>query len=203
VSLDAARVRLPERLEAAGAIVLLIALFLLDWYGSDITGALPGSHISGATVSSTGWQSFASSRWIWLAAIVLALGSTYAAAAAQRLEGPVRLGACVLGMGALSTVLIIYRIVHHPGPGASLHGVRISYDVKLGIWPGLIAALAITLGGYLQMRAEGGLPWLSLPQRKRPPAAEPPSDQPEQAFSGLTVPQAEPGSGSSPPDRAN
>ncbi len=202
MSLDGARVRLPERIEAAGAVLLLLALFLLDWYGSDITGTLPGSHISGGTFSATGWESFTGSRWIWLATIVLALGSTYAAAADQRLEGPVRLGACVFGLGVLSSLLILYRIVHHPGPGASGHGVRIAYDVKLGIWPGLIAALAITVGGYLQLRSEGGLPWLSLPERKRTPVAEPPSDQPEQAFSGLTVEQPEPGAGSPPPDRA-
>jgi hypothetical protein len=202
VSLDAARVRLPERIEAAGAVVLLLALFLLDWYGSDITGTLPGSHINGGTVSATGWESFTSSRWIWLATIVLALGSAYAAAAAQRLDGPVRLGACVLGLGALSGVLIVYRIVHHPGPGASGHGVSIAYDVKFGIWPGLIGALAMTVGGYLQLRAEGGLPWPSLAERKRPAAAEPPSDRPEQGFSGLTVSQPEPAAGSSTPDRA-
>jgi hypothetical protein len=202
MNLDAARVRLPERIEVAGAVVLLLALFLLDWYGSDITDTLPGSHISGGTVSGTGWESFTSSRWIWLATIVLALGSTYAAAAAQRLEGPVRLGACVLALGALSSVLILYRIVHHPGPGVSVHGLRIAYDVKFGIWPGLIGALAMTVGGYLQLQTEGGLPWLSPPERERPPVAEPPSDQPEQSFSGLTVSQPEPGAASPPPDRA-
>lgn len=202
MSFDLARVRPPERIEAGGAVLLLLALFLLDWYGSDITGTLPGSHISGGTFSSTGWESFTGSRWVWLAAIVLALGSAYAAAADQRLEGPVRLGACVFSLGVLSSVLILYRIVHHPGPGASGHGVSITYDVKLGIWPGLVAALAITAGGYLQLRSEGGLPWLALPERKRPPVAEPPGDRPEQAFSGLTVAQPEPGGGTPPADRA-
>lgn len=197
MSLD--RVRLPERIEAAGAVVLLLALFLLDWYGTNITDTLPGSHISGGTLSSTGWESFTSSRWIWLATIVLALGSTYAASAAQRSEGPVRLGACVLGMGAVSSILILYRVIHHPGPGVSGHGVRITYDVKLGIWPGLIAALAITVGGYLQLRGELGS---SSPMRDRGHAESPDEQEPEQAFSGLTVEAGKPAAGSSPPSRA-
>jgi hypothetical protein len=197
VSLD--RVRLPERIEAAGAVVLLVALFLLDWYGTNITDTLPGSHISGGTLSSSGWESFTSSRWIWLATIVLALGSTYAASAAQRSEGPVRLGACVLGMGAVSSILILYRVIHHPGPGVSGHGVRITYDVKFGIWPGLIAALAITVGGYLQLRGELGS---SSPLRDGGAAESPGEQEPEQAFSGLTVGGGKPAAGSSPPDRA-
>ncbi len=201
--LDAGRARLPERLEAGGAVALLIFLFLLDWYGGSITGLFPGSHISGGTISATGWEAFTSSRWIWLATIVFALGGALAGAVAYRLEGPVQIGAVVLGLGALSSVLIVYRIIYHPGANASGHGIHIAYGVKFGIWLGLLAALAITLGAYMQLRAEGGAPLLPLPERKhRPPAAAPTSDQPEQAFSGLTVQQAEPSPGSPPPDRA-
>ncbi len=201
--LDADRVRLPERLEAGGAVALFVFLFFLHWYGGSITGLLSGSHVSGGTISATGWEAFTSSRWIWLATIVFALGGALAGTVAYRLEGPVKIGAVVLGLGALSSVLIIYRIIYHPGANASGHGIQITYGVKFGIWLGLLAALAITLGGYMQLRAEGGVPLLSLPERKRRPAApDPPSDQPEQAFSGLTVQQAEPDSPSRPPDRA-
>jgi hypothetical protein len=197
--LDADRARLPERLEAGGAIALFVFLFFLHWYGGSITGLLSDSHISGGTIEATGWEAFTSSRWIWLGTIVFAL----AGAVAYRLEGPVQIGAVVLGLGALSSVLIVYRIVYHPGANASGHGIHIAYGIKFGIWLGLLAALAITLGGYMQMRAEDGAPLLSLPERKRRAAAatEPPSDEPEQAFSGLTVQQAEPSSGSPPPDR--
>jgi len=200
--LDADRIRLPERIVAGGALALFVFLFFLHWYGGSITGLVPGSHISGATISATGWEAFTISRWIWLVTILLALGSVLAAMLAYRLEG-VQIGAVVLGAGALSSVLIIYRIIYHPGASVAGHGIHIAYGVKFGIWLGLLAALAITLGGYMQLRAEGGAPLLPLPERKgRPAASEPPSDQPEQAFSGLTVQQAEPHSSSSPPDRA-
>jgi hypothetical protein len=202
--LDAGRARLPERLEAGGAIALLIFLFFLHWYGGSITGLLSGSHISGGTVDATGWEAFTSSRWIWLGTIVFALGGALAAAVGYRLEGPVQIGAVVLGLGALSSVLIVYRIVHHPGANASGHGIHIAYGIKFGIWLGLLAALAITLGGYTQLRAEAGSQPLPLPERKRrtPAAPQPSSEEPEQAFSGLTVEPAEPDPGSRPPDRA-
>jgi hypothetical protein len=200
---DADRARLPERLEAGGAVALLVFLFFVHWYGGSISGLFPGSHISGGTVEATGWEAFTSSRWIWLGTIVFALCGALAGAVAYRLEGRVQIGAVVLGLGALSSVLIVYRILYHPGANASGHGIHITYGIKFGIWLGLLAALAITLGGYMQLRAENGAPLLPLPERKpRPAAPEPPSDQPEQAFSGLIVEQAEPGSGSSPPDRA-
>jgi len=201
--LDADRARLPERLEAGGAIALFVFLFFLHWYGGSITGLLSDSHISGGTIEATGWEAFTSSRWIWLGTIVFALGGALARAVAYRLEGPVQIGAVVFGLGALSSVLIVYRIVYHPGANASGHGIHIAYGVKFGIWLGLLAALAITLGGYMQMRAEGGAPLLSLPGRKLRQAAapEPPSDQPEQAFSGLIVQHPEPGAASPPPDR--
>jgi len=201
--LDADRARLPERLEAGGAIALFVFLFFLHWYGGSISGLLSGSHVSGGTIDATGWEAFTSSRWIWLATIVFALGGALAGAVAYRLEGRVQIGAVVLGLGALSSVLIIYRIIYHPGASASGHGIQIAYGIKFGIWLGLLAALAITLGGYMQLRAEGGAPLLSLPERKRRPATpDPPSDQPEQAFSGLTVQHSEPDSPSRPPDRA-
>ena len=204
MTLGLARVRLPERVAAAGAIALFVFLFFLDWYGGSITGLFPGSRISGGTISATGWEAFTSSRWVWLVTIVLALGSALAAAAAYRPEGPVRIGAVVFGMGTLSSVLILYRIIHHPGANASGHGLYISYGVKLGIWLGLVAAVAIALGGYLQLRAEARA---GSPDRRR--EDEPPGEQPlhpQQAFSGLTVARAKPGSGPPrppPADRAD
>lgn len=220
MSFDVKRIGLPERIVAGGALALLAFLFLLHWYGGSITGLGPTSHISGGTIDATGWEAFTSSRWIWLGTIVLALGSVLAAAAAYRLDGPVQIGPVVFGMGTLSTVLIVYRIIHHPGASASGHGLQLSYGIKFGIWLGLLAAIAIALGGYLQVLAEAKargrvvrFPWqkvkLGLPRRKLRPAkapaeqasAEQASPPGEQAFSGLTVSQPKPGSGSPPPDR--
>lgn len=81
------------------------------------------------------------------------------------------------GLGALSSLLILYRIVHHPiAEAAKLHAAA---HLKLGIWLGLIAPLAIACGGYLQLD-EGA--------RARSGGVE----RGENAFGGVTVTAAEP-----------
>lgn len=170
------RLRYADRLVAVGALALLILLFFVDWYGGSVTGLLPGSHINGATVSSTGWEAFTASRWVWLLTGLVALASAFAIARGHRIDGPVQLSAIVAGLGTVSTALILYRIVHHPGPSVSGGGVRASYGIKLGIWLSLLAALAVTLGSYLRVQAE-----------EAPPLEAPAEAKPEQAFSGLAV----------------
>jgi hypothetical protein len=48
VSSAVARVGLPERIEAAGAVALLASVFLLDWYGNAIAGLPSGSRAADA-----------------------------------------------------------------------------------------------------------------------------------------------------------
>ena len=67
--------------------------------------------------------------------------------------------------------------------------------------PTTVLAFLIFYFGFQALTGDRGL--LSLAQRKRRPATpDPPRDQPEQAFSGLTVQRSEPDSPSRPPDRA-
>jgi hypothetical protein len=179
MSFDVGRLRGAASLVLAGAVALFIFLFFFDWFGGSISGLAPESHISGANISATGWEAFTSSRWIWLAAIVLALGSAFATAVDYRFDGPLRPAALVAGLGALSCGLIVYRIAHHPSATVDVGRLHASYGIKLGIWLGLLAALAITVGGYLQAQAE------AQPPEEQPPALK-------QAFSGLTVSSPEP-----------
>lgn len=183
-----------DRIVALGALALFVFLFFVDWYGSDITGLPRGSRIEGGTVSATGWETFTSSRWVWLATIAIALGSVLAATSGFKLDGPVQIGAVVFGTGLLSSVLILYRIVHHPGENASLHGLHITYGIKLGIWLGLLAALAIAAGGYLQLLAEG--------RTGAEEADGPAEEEPGSAFSGLTLPGQKRATGGPPPGNA-
>ncbi len=75
------------------------------------------------------------------------------------LNSTVQRGLLVAGLGALSSILIVYRILDHPSAGTSgtISGVHYSASVgiKIGIWLGLIAALGLTYGGYLGMQDEG------------------------------------------------
>jgi hypothetical protein len=174
MNLRLSRLRNADRLVGGGAIALFIFVFFFNWFGESVSGTLPASNLSGVGNSSSGWDTFTDSRWIWLLTIVVAIASVLAIAGGTRLHTSLQPGAVVLLLGALSSVLILYRIVHHPVASAGFGGFHASYGIKFGIWLGLIAALAIAGGGYLQLRAEH-------------PAATAADVPPENAFSGLTA----------------
>jgi hypothetical protein len=183
MSFDVGRLRATGWLTTAGAVALFVFVFFLPWFGGGVSGLSPDSHVRGVNVSATGWETYTSSRWIWLATIVLALGSALATAVGHRFDGPLRPVALAAGLGALSCALIVYRIAHHPSATVNVGRLHTFYGIEFGIWLGLLAAIAVTIGGCLQALAEA-----------RPPVERPPA--PKQPFSGLTVSSPEPPSSS-------
>jgi hypothetical protein len=156
MSFDIRRLGRAEQLIGGGAIALFILMFFFKWYGGSASSSVGGFSVSN---SLNGWHSFHNSRWIWLITIIVALGAVAVTSGQLKLHSPVQLSVVVAALGALSTILIVYRILHHPSGGVSgtIAGVHYSssYGIKIGIWLGLIAAAAITYGGYLAMQAEG------------------------------------------------
>jgi hypothetical protein len=153
---DLSRLRRSDQIVGGGAIALFIFLFFFKWFGASASSSVGGISIGG---SLNGWHSFTNSRWIWLITIIVALGAVALRAGQRELSLSVEPSAIIAGLGALSTLLILYRIIHHPSGGSSggvgLTHFSYSYGIKIGIWLGLIAAAAITYGGYLGMQAEG------------------------------------------------
>jgi hypothetical protein len=150
MNFDISRLRKSDQIIGGSAVLFFIFLFFFKWYGVSTNVGPAGGGIN-LNVSRSGWDVFTNSRWIWLLTIIIALGAVAVASGALKLKSPVQPGVLVAGLGALSTLLILYRIVHHPSGG----GVGYSYGIKIGIWLGLIAAAALTYGGYLGMQAEG------------------------------------------------
>jgi hypothetical protein len=193
---DISRLRRADQIIAGGAIAFIIFLFLFKWYGGSASSSFGGVSLSN---SLNGWDTFTNSRWIWLLTIIVALGAVVLVATQRKLELPIQPGVIVAGLGALSTALILYRIIHHPSGGVSgsIGGVHYSssYGIKIGIWLGLIAAAVITYGGYLTMQAEG----TSISDVR---------EQAGDAFKGLTASGggaaagAAPGAGHAPPPPA-
>ncbi|HEV7584416.1 MAG TPA: hypothetical protein VGO14_01425 [Solirubrobacteraceae bacterium] len=188
---DIGRLRRAEQLIGGGAVALFVFLFFFKWYGvSTNLTSISGVNIN---VSRTGWETFTNSRWIWLLTIIVALAAVALVAMRRTIELPVSPGAVVTGLGALSTLFILYRIVHHPTASASVGSFHASAGIKLGIWLGLLAAVAITYGGLLSMQHAA-------------PATEA-HESSGQAFTGLTVnpataepaPAGEPSTTAAPP----
>jgi hypothetical protein len=157
MSPKASRLRYGDRVTVVAAIALLIVLFLFKWYG--YTGgsqSATGVNIT-AGESINGWHAFTINRWIWLLTAAVALASVAISAGVLVLESerPVRRGPPVAVLGALSTLTILFRIVHHPVASPGIGILHPSAGIKLGIWLALLAAVAITYGGYLTMREEG------------------------------------------------
>jgi hypothetical protein len=154
MSFDISRLRRADQVIGGGAIAFIVFMFLFKWYGVSFSGSASFAGLS-LNHSANGWNTFTNSRWIWLLTIIVALGAVVLVAGQRELNSPVPVSVLVAGLGALSTILILYRIIHHPSAGVAVPGGSASAGIKIGIWLGLIAAAAITYGGYLGMQAEG------------------------------------------------
>jgi hypothetical protein len=156
MSIDMRGLRRSDRIMGIGAIAFFVFLFFFKWFGVSSSASVGGISYSD---SANGWHTFTNSRWIWIFTILVALAAVAVSAGALNFKSPVQPGVLVAGLGALSAILIIYRILDHPSAGTSgtIAGVHYSASVgiKIGIWLGLIAALGVTYGGYLAMRDEG------------------------------------------------
>jgi len=192
MNFDVSRLRRSDRIIGIGAIALFIFLFFFKWYGySSNVPSIAGVNIN-SSYSIDGWHAFQNSRWIWIITIIVALVAVAIASGVLELKSPVQPGVLVAGLGALSTLTILYRIIHHPTASASLGSFHASVGIKIGIWLGLIAAAATTYGGYLKMQEEGtsladvrdqasqavssATASVSSPSEGSPSAAPPPSD---------------------------
>jgi hypothetical protein len=156
MSFDIGGLRRSDRVIGISAIAFFVFLFFFKWFGVSSSASIGGASYSD---SANGWHTFTNSRWIWIITIVVALAAVAINAGALNFKSPVQPGVAVAALGALSAVLIFYRILDHPSAGTSgtIAGVHYSASVgiKIGIWLGLIAALGLTYGGYLAMQDEG------------------------------------------------
>ena len=156
-------------LSAAGAAVLILALFLV-WYHVD--------RASGATTTSTGWDTFPRLRWIILGGAALTLATAVVAQARWVLIARTALGVVL-------AALILRRIVDPPE-------IADPISAQVGVFCGLVAALAVALGGLVdtgRQVAVGGLGF------GRPLPQLPPGDPRTGARSGRERSDAPGGSG--------
>jgi hypothetical protein len=133
-----------ERIAAGSAIALFLIMFIFDWFGFGSIDTTLGS-IDIGVGGFNAWQSFDVIDIILLLAIIAAVGVAAMSAYGTSANLPVAGSAIVAGMGALGTVLILYRIIDPPG----------SADREIGVFLGLIASAAMTYGGWEAMQEEG------------------------------------------------
>jgi hypothetical protein len=152
--MDTGRLGRGEMIAAVSAVALLLIMFIFKWFGVEIDSGL--GDLGTASVSANAWQSFGVIDLILFITIVVAVGLAVMKANQQSVNLPVAASALVAGLGILSVLLILFRIISPPdfgSGGVSIDGL--SHTRKIGAFLGLIASAGIAYGGYLAMQEEG------------------------------------------------
>ena len=156
------RLRRGERFAAIGGVILLISMFT-SWYGLDVTVPAVGTvHVP--TVTTNAWNAFSVVDLLLALTAAVAIGLAYAQAANRAPAIPVALSVAGIWLGAISALVVLFRIIDPPGfglPSTIAAGVRdqlsvhLSRSVQGGAWVGLVSTVAITAGCSLSLRTEG------------------------------------------------
>jgi drug/metabolite transporter (DMT)-like permease len=125
------RLRRGEILAGVSALALMVFLFALNW----LTVRGHKRH---------GWEAIPVLRWVLLVTALIALTLTFTQATRPGPGLPVSLSVIVTVLGALSTLLLIIRLL------------TTSAAVCAGAVLSLLAVIGITVGGFDSLRREQG-----------------------------------------------
>jgi hypothetical protein len=215
--MDVNRLRTGELVAGIGGLALILIMFIFDWYGPagfiQEQAAAGNVEISGLNA----WKIFEFTDIVLFVVALVGVGLAVLTALEQSPALPVAGSVLTTAAGILGSVWLFYRILNQPGPNDSI-------DVEIGAWLGLLATLAIAVGGWLSMREEGVAtaqppqfgqtrpapppspappPPQAPPAREpAPPPAAPPPQAPPQAAPPPPPPQAPPAREPAPPPAA-
>jgi hypothetical protein len=160
--LDSSRIRTGEMVAGIGGLALFVFLFF-DWFGG-------GAEISGSVVNGTatlshpgisGWDALTDlPGFLIILSGVSGIALAYLAASGQRVNLPVRRGATTALLGTLAVLLILWRMFAG------------SPTLKIGVFLGLAAAIAITAGALMALAEDGIRPLVAVPGGRTRPAGE-------------------------------
>lgn len=146
--MDVGRLNTGEKIAGVSAILLFIFMFF-DWFTVEVSG---GEGLFSVSEGGSAWDALDVIPIILMVAIVAAIALAVIRLTDAVFEPPVSMAAVVAILGAISVLLILYRIIDPP-LDTDIPGVEISRS--LGIYLGLLAAAGITYGGYRAMQEEG------------------------------------------------
>jgi hypothetical protein len=147
---DSSRLRTGEIVAGGGGIALFVFLFF-DWFsgGAELTGTVGNLSVSNVGIS--GWNALTDlPGFLIMLSGVSGIALACLAAAGQRVNIPVRRGGVTAMLGSLAILLILWRMVAG------------SPTLKIGIFLGLAAAVAITAGGLMALAEDGFQPFVAV-----------------------------------------
>jgi hypothetical protein len=141
--MDVNRLNTGEKLAGASAIVLLLLMFIFDWFSlKDAPDELGGLNA---------WDAFSFIDIILFLAVVAGIALAAVKLMNQRLNVP--LSSITAGLGGLAALLVLFRILFTPDFEAL--GVELETSRSIGVFLGFLAAAGVAAGGYLAMEEEG------------------------------------------------
>src|SRR3954447_11048248 len=181
--MDMTRLRQGDQIAAGAGIALFIIMFL-TWFTID--GIPEGAPVSGDL---SAWDAFDFIDIILLITVIVAVGAAALRASGNELNLPIPTSTLTAGLGGLSVLLILFRIISTPSWGFGGFG-SLDTSVSYGVILGLIAAAGITFGGWTAMQEEGtsfgdvgdsfsgGQSGTGAPPPPPPPSSTPPPPPP-------------------------
>lgn len=137
--------RTGEKIAGASGVALLVIMFLSWWGAPGEVGEL--AELAGVDVdtSANAWQLASFLDIIWFLTAIAGIALAGVALSSTQVNMPVAISAIAAGLGGLSVLTIVYRLLDTP------------YDAsrKFGVFLGLIAAGGVAYGGWVAMQEEG------------------------------------------------
>jgi len=150
--MDVSKLNTGEKIAGVSAVLLFIFMFF-TWFGVEVSGSGGFSgEVPGAGGSA--WDALDFIPIVLVVTIVVALINVFLRLSDSEYEPPISMNVAVTVLGALSTLLVLFRIIDPPSFG-SFGGVSVDGTLEIGIFLGLITAAGIAYGGYRGMQEEG------------------------------------------------
>jgi hypothetical protein len=142
------RLRAGEWTAAAGAALLMVALFL-EWFSRVVLEGVGFANDVVVRDVETGWSALG---WVTLVFVVAAIGIaawlSFAVATGRPVAQIVAASVLTAAVGTLAFVAIALRVlIFQPGPNEIT-------EVRYGAWLGLLGALFLALGGWWAIKDE-------------------------------------------------
>src|SRR3954467_13709208 len=121
--MNVSNVRPGHRIAAIAGVVLFLVMWF-SWYGVDLDKVAGGNAVKNLGIDTTAnaWQSFSWIDLLMLLTVIVAVGSAAAPAwGAGRAGGLAPPAGLPAGLGALTVLAILYRLINEPGPDALLN----------------------------------------------------------------------------------
>jgi hypothetical protein len=150
--LDSSRLRTGEIVAGIGGVALFVFLFF-DWFGggAEVSGSLVNGTATLSHPGISGWDALTDlPGFLIILSGVAGIALAYLAMSGQRVNIPARRGAITALLGALAVLLILWRMFAG------------SPTLKIGVFLGLAAAIAITAGALMALGEDGFSPLVAV-----------------------------------------